>query len=138
VVTGVTPGQSTPQAVVAGFIDASAQVRTSVACGYVVPIQQAACPALLGQISLGALPTITIGETYTQGTKAIVPTIGKICAESACVLNNNARLGLPANSAGFEAAYELAASRTSIGFAAFACLQMGNLWYVDLALIPHS
>jgi hypothetical protein len=81
---------------------------------------------------------VTLEPPYTVGTKAIVVAVGSICAQSTCVLNANPHLGVPPSSAGFAAAYEAAATRMSIGYAVFACLQAGSAWYVDLGLATHS
>lgn len=133
-VSGTAEGQTTPQAVVAAFIDSNAKGQYAASCGFVVPAQQANCPAYLTDATPLALPPVTLGPAYRLGTRAMVVALGQICARNTCAQNPNPRLGLPANDAGFDAAYALAQTRFAIGYAAFTCTQVGPNWYVDLGL----
>lgn len=135
VVSGVDPGQSTPQAVVAAFVDAYGHNQVPTACRYVVPEEQGTCPEFIGQATLGAVAPVTIGQVSTSGNQAIVAAVGKLCTVQACNLNTDPHVGVPATSAGFSAAYLDAAEGVSYGRPDFACQKIGDLWYVDLNLV---
>lgn len=135
-VTGTVPGQTTPQAVVAAFIDANQAAVVSAdytaACTLVVPSEQAGCPGALAQLSLSAIPPVTIGNDVVMGTLAIVVAVGQTCADFTCVTTTNPSYQLPGNPAEFSAAYQNAINQLGGSSPQFPCKQVGSLWYVDL------
>lgn len=135
VVSGVEPGQSTPQAAAAAFIDANANSDIPSACRYVVPPEQGTCPAFIAAATLGAVAPVTIGKTDIVGDQAIVTAVGKLCTTQACQLNTDPSTGQPTTSAGFPAAYLDAANGVSLGRPDLACQKIGGLWYIELNLV---
>ncbi|GAC1366416.1 MAG: hypothetical protein NVSMB32_10700 [Actinomycetota bacterium] len=133
-VAGVAPGNGSPAAAVAGFLDALVGAHPAAACAYVVPSQQAACPGVVTPlgVSIDGDP-IRIGETYVLGTQALVVPLGTICVGQ-CQTNTNPRLGLPANDAGFADAYKAA---TDTDILTTACQQVAGKWYVFLGNLPN-
>lgn len=137
-VTGTAVGKSTPQEVVAGFLNATNVESVALgsgfptSCGYVVPSDQAACPSFLGQATLTGTPPVSIGNIATNGTQAIVAIVGSLCADFTCSLNTNPNQGLPASPAGFAAAYQAALQGIGNGYAALPCVLVGGSWYVNL------
>ena len=126
------PGQDSPQAVVAAFIDASAGVDIATECRLVLPVEQPNCNQLLTLANPGANGTITIGDLALNGTKAIVVAVGRLCANYSCVLNTNRRNGLPATPSDFDTAYQHVINELGMGYPAYAASQMSGRWYVDV------
>lgn len=133
-VDGVAPGHLSPAAAVAGFLDAGALGQVDVLCSYVAPKQQAACPAAFNQVTIGPQGSpVRLGESYVVGTQALVVPLGTICTSGVCTSNRDPRLGLPADNAGFEAAF-LAATTTEI--MTQPCEQAAGQWYVVALSLP--
>lgn len=133
-VAGVTPGHGSPAGAVAGFLDAAALGQVGVLCSYVAPQQQAACPAAFNQVTIGPQGApVRLGMTYTLGNQALVVPLGTICTSGVCSANDNPRLGLPADDAGFGAAF-LAATTTDI--MTQPCEEVAGQWYVLALGLP--
>jgi hypothetical protein len=139
-VVGVAPGHTSPAAAFAGWLDGAAAGKAGAACDYALPSQQASCPALVQQMTT-VLPNgpMRTGDTYVLGTRALVALLGTICtsqgAHQDCRSNSDRRLGLPANDAGFAAAYQNAATTDIL---TNACENVGGQWYVDLGPVPTN
>ncbi|HEU5002190.1 MAG TPA: hypothetical protein VFW71_05350 [Actinomycetota bacterium] len=128
----VAPSHATPAGANAGFLDASINGDFDTACSYALPSEQANCQTVLpkGQNTTVQNGPLTLGNVFTSGNQALVTLIGTICAPGVgCVTNTNPSTGLPANTAGFPAAYQDALSNFNL---TQPCEQSGGQWYVDL------
>jgi hypothetical protein len=135
-VAGVTPGYSTPAAAVAGFLDAEVAGRMGRACAFARPDQQTSCPRLLHSATT-TIPggPLRIGDTFRLGARALVVPLGTICLDESCRSNKDRRLGLPANEAGFDQAYQTAVGTDIL---TTGCTKVGSRWYVDLGPLPAN
>lgn len=138
VVVGVDPGRDSPQAAIAGFLDGEASGDNATACTFVAPVQQPGCVNFIIANTLDALKPITMGKDFVLGTQAVVAVLGNVCANTVCRAYTHDDADIPPSASTFPGAYQQAASFASEGYAAFACLQVGGAWYVDLGIIAGA
>ena len=131
-IANVAPGHGSPAGANAGFLNASINGDFDTACSYALPSEQPNCKTVLpnGQNTTVQNGPLTLGNVFTSGNQALVTLLGTICAPGVgCVTNTNPSAGLPANTAGFPAAYQNALSNFNL---TQPCEQAGGQWYVDL------
>lgn len=131
-IANVAPGHGSPAGANAGFLNASINGDFDTACSYALPSEQPNCRAVLptGQNTTVQNGPLTLGNVFISGNQALVTLLGTICAPGVgCVSNTNPNAGLPANTAGFPAAYQNALSNFNL---TQPCEQEGGQWYVDL------
>lgn len=125
--TTIVPGHDSPQAAVIGMAQALANGNLTQACGYFIPSEQAACRGS------GSAPkvsgTFTIGETVTDGDRALVVQMSShYCVQDNCHSNNDPTAGLPSGSTTFDQAYS--ASQNDKNDPTSPCQRIGGLWYI--------
>jgi hypothetical protein len=87
-----TPGNGSPDAVLAGVLQAFKDKSAAEYCGYAQPSAQAQCKSAFS--SMSAFPSAkNLGPGYivVDGTKAVVGMTGTVCAaaQASCVTNND-------------------------------------------------
>lgn len=140
-------GNGSPSAAVSGFLQGLSSSTPQSACNYVVPAQNSGCVNEFtgARIQLSGLG---IGNTFTNGTQALVTvTASRAClgvgpgaavgatTTTVCFGNSNKNAGLPANSAGFPAAYQASFNTAS---PVVACAELNGQWFVALGPISGT
>lgn len=126
------PGFATPAAAVTGFFDGLQQNNVQKACSYIAPVQQQTCAQELGQAGAVTMTGFALGDTYTDGDRALVTAIvTEICfGGTDCQQNSNRRGGLPSSKSDFDAAF--ANAENSSTDPANQCVEIDGKWYVQL------
>jgi len=133
-----SPGLDSPQALVAGVVEADVAGDLAGFCGYEIPSQQAACKTQAAGVTSGA-PKFTdknfeIGYTVVNGTYALVGTTGTFCNSSqtppcytngdpAAILNGGQTYGNIWDDT-------INSTSSSNAYALFPCLEYDGKWYV--------
>ncbi len=126
------PGHDSPQAVLAGFIQAIKGKNLQSLCQYVAPASQSQCRSSLGAVKSGSITVegASIGNVSRQGNRALVVLIAdKYCAGGKCYSNHDPNAGLPRGSETFNAAWSKAQTGTSQDPAAPVQMVNGK-WYL--------
>jgi hypothetical protein len=94
-----SPGNGSPQAVVAGIAAAENSGNYASACNYYVPDTQSQCKSQISAAvsaspsavasAVGHATNFGIGYTAISGTEALVGTTGTFCASGSCYTNTN-------------------------------------------------
>lgn len=95
----VSPGNGSPQAVVAGIAAAENSGNYTSVCQYYVPSTQSQCTSQISAAvsaspsavasAVGHATNFGIGYTVIHGTEALVGTTGKFCASGSCFTNTD-------------------------------------------------
>jgi hypothetical protein len=122
-------GHNSPTAAAKGFFGDVLLGDMPGACSYMLPDEQGTCNLLApsgAQESLAGSKVGT-GNAVVNGTLALVPMIGKLCAAGKCISNSNN--GLPRGMS-FQAAFQQAMRTTGN---LVPCEEVGGLWYVSIS-----
>jgi hypothetical protein len=135
-----SPGNGSPQAVVAGIAAAENSGNYTSVCQYYVPPTQSQCTSQISAAvsaspsavasAVGHATNFGIGYTVIHGTEALVGTTGTFCASGSCFTNTDpaaifstgksfSDLWSSANNSGSSNAYALA-----------PCTEVDGKWYV--------
>jgi hypothetical protein len=127
------PGTDSPQAAVAGYLTGYVKNDGNMVCQYVAPSQRGLCGFLTTQSSF-SLSGWNLGNSMVRGKEAIVVVLAQnFCAgpggRKACQNNTDPNKGLPAQTDGFEQAFDT----TSNAVPNLSVVQVNGKWYVALA-----
>ena len=128
----VAPGHASPEAVLAGFIQAIEGKNLPSICQYFAPSAQSQCKSSIGSVAKNSI-TIEgagIGHSRRQGDRALVVLLAdKYCGGTKCYSNHDPNAGLPHGSETFTSAWNKAQSGSSKDPAAPMQLVNGK-WYL--------
>jgi hypothetical protein len=138
------PGNDSPGAVMAGFVNSLGAHKFTGLCSYVPPSSQSKCRTVFGSASMsqiaGQMPTFKsfgVGYVAIDGTKALVGETGKVCDSAAhrCYSNGDPAAifssGKPFSSLWKTAVAETNSSSDSNTYSLSPCVEIGGKWYAD-------
>ena len=141
------PGNDSPGAVVAGFVDSLRAKKFTGLCAYMPPGSQSKCRTVFGSANAdqmaAQMPTFknfSIGYVAIHGTKALVGETGKVCDPVAhgCYSNSDPAAifsgGKPFSSLWSTAVAEINSSSDSNKYSLSPCIEIGGKWYADTSL----
>ena len=131
----VSPGHSSPQAVVKGLLTTLNAKQVAAFCGYALPSVQAQCKSGMSQTPTSRLPyakNTTVGYAVIDGNKAAVGMTGTYCTPGQspeCFTNSNpAAIFSTAHS--FSSLWKNAISNSTTIYSLNACEKIGGKWYL--------
>jgi hypothetical protein len=135
------PGNSSPSAAFAGYIDALVAGNYSQICPYLVPSVQTQCGQQAQQASSGGgVPQVTttnlkIGQVAIEGDQALIAYTGSVCTNGQCQTNSDPSLNL--GNQGFDQQYSVSSSAqqqtssTSSKYLPAAAIEIQSQWYLQ-------
>lgn len=136
-----SPGNGSPQAVMAGVVAALTGGHFSDICKYYQPSEQSKCQSDVGAVTpaeaaAAGLPTFknfAIGYTAIKGDEALVGTTGSVCDTNntpQCYTNNDPAAILDSGQP-FDSLWTQAGSASSSSYSLAQCIQVNGSWYAD-------
>jgi hypothetical protein len=131
----VSPGHSSPQAVVKGLLTTLSAKRVAAFCGYALPGTQAQCRSGMSQMPTSQLPyakNTAIGYAVIDGNKAAVGMTGTFCApgQSPECFTNSDPAAILSTAHSFSGLWKNATSNTTTSYTLTPCEKIGGKWYV--------
>lgn len=131
----VSPGQSSPQAVVKGLLTALSAKQVAAFCGYALPSAQAQCKSGMSQMPTSQFPyakNAAIGYAVIDGNKAAVGMTGTFCTpgESPECFTNSDPAAVFSTAHSFSGLWKNAISHSSTSYSLTPCEKIGWKWYV--------
>jgi hypothetical protein len=127
--SSVTPGQDTPQAVVAAIYQAEITGDWTTACGLVTPDVQATCNSLEdGNPAADSGSHFTVGRAVIQGNEALVEVRGSMCFSGSC----GQVQAMPASPGDFQTVFDSVVASSASILSPVPCVNIGSKWYVKL------
>lgn len=140
------PGNDSPGAVMAGFVESLHSQKFTQLCAYVPPSTQSKCKSIFSSASTGMIasqmPTFDnfkIGYVAIDGTKALVGETGKVCAKGKTECDSNTdpaaifSSGKPFSALWTESVSETNSSSDSSKYSLSPCREIGGKWYADVS-----
>lgn len=138
------PGNDSPGATMAGFVNSLGAHKFTGMCSYVPPASQSKCRTLFSSVNMSQIaaqmPTFKsfgVGYVAIDGTKALVGETGKVCDSAAhkCYSNSDPAAifssGKPFSSLWKTAVAETSSSSDSSAYSLSPCVEIGGKWYAD-------
>jgi hypothetical protein len=132
----ITPGHSTPQEAVEGFVQAVVPGNWTLACSYASPDTQQACFQSNANFGPNSGQAISIDGADINGDHALVEVTGTVCNKLVgCVSNLIPSSGMPTGPSDFQASYDAALPsaphRIKLIISPIPMIKVNGQWYVN-------
>jgi hypothetical protein len=131
----VSPGHSSPQAVVEGLLTALSAKQVAAFCGYALPSAQAQCKSGMSQMPTSQFPYAkhaAVGYAVIDGNEAAVGTTGTFCtpgdSPECTTTSDPAAVFSTAHS--FSGLWKNAVSNSGSSYSLTPCEKIGGKWYI--------
>jgi hypothetical protein len=135
-----SPGNGSPQAVVAGIAAAENSGNYASACNYYMPDMQSQCKSQISAAesaspsavasAVGHATNFGIGYTAIHGTEALVGTTGTFCASGSCFTNSDPAAIFSTAKSFSDLWNDAVNSGSSNSYSLATCTEIDGKWYI--------